>query len=77
VDLHADYTFRVGGQNLLLLADVFNLFNRQSATDYDTFYETTFGTLNPNFGYAANGGGSSAASFQPPLSVRFGARFEW
>ena len=77
VDLHADYTVRIAGQNLLLLADVFNLFNRQTATDYDTFYETTFGTLNPNFGYAANGGGTSSASFQPPLAVRFGARFEW
>jgi hypothetical protein len=61
----------------MLIGDVFNLFNRQIALDYDNWYETTVGTLNPNFGYPTNGGGSSAASFQPPLSVRFGARFDW
>ena len=77
VDFHADYGFDFGGRRLMLLADVFNLFNRQIALDYDNWYETTVGTLNPNFGYPTNGGGSSAASFQAPLSLRFGARFDW
>lgn len=77
VDLHADYGFDFGGRRLMLLADVFNLFNRQIALDYDNWYETTPGTLNPNFGHPANGGGSSAASFQPPLALRLGARFDW
>ena len=77
VDLHADYRLGVAGRRVLLLADVFNLFNRQSALDYDNWFETTVGTLNPNFGYPVNGGGASTASFQPPLSVRLGMRFDW
>lgn len=77
VDFHADYGFEFGDRRLMLIGDVFNLFNRQIALDYDNWYETTVGTLNPNFGYPTNGGGSSAASFQAPLSVRFGARFDW
>jgi hypothetical protein len=36
-----------------------------------------WGTLNPNFGYPVSGGGASTASFQPPLSVRLGMRFDW
>jgi hypothetical protein len=76
VDLHGDYGFEFGGRRLMLLADVFNLFNRSIPLDYDNWFETTPGTLNPNFGQPANGGGSSAASFQAPLSVRFGARFD-
>ena len=77
VDLHGDYGFEFGGRRLMLLADVFNLFNRRIALDYDNYVETTPGTLNPNFGLATNGGGSSTASFQAPISVRFGARFDW
>ena len=59
VDFHADYGFDFGGRRLMLIGDVFNLFNRRIALDYDNWFETTPGTLNPNFGYAANGGGSS------------------
>ncbi len=78
LDLHADYTFKLNDkQRLVLLADVFNLFNRQEPTDYDNFLENTVGSLNPNFGYPQNGGGSSAPSFQAPMAVRFGARFEF
>jgi hypothetical protein len=77
VDFHGDYGFQFGGRRILLLADVFNLFNRQIALDYDNYVETTVGTPNPNFGYPQNGGGTTGASFQPPLSVRFGARFDW
>ena len=77
VDLHGDYGFEFGGRRLMLLAHVFNLFNRRIALDYDNYVETTPGTLNPNFGLATNGGGSSTASFQAPISVRFGARFDW
>jgi hypothetical protein len=77
LDLHADYGFRFGGRRLVLLADAFNVLNRQEATWYDYFYETTVGTLNPNFGQPANGGSSSTTSFQAPFSLRFGARFDW
>jgi hypothetical protein len=77
VDLHVDYGFQFGGRRLLLLADAFNLFNRQEPTWYDYWYETTVGTLNPNFGQPVNGGGSSTTSFQAPFALRLGARFDW
>jgi hypothetical protein len=78
VDLHADYAVRFGDrQRILLLADVFNLFNRKTATDYDNYTETAFETPNPNFGVASNGGGQTQPSYQAPLGVRIGARFEW
>jgi hypothetical protein len=77
VDLHADYGFEFGGRRFLVLADVFNLFNRQIALDYDNWFERTPGTLNPNFGQPVNGGNGSTSSLQAPLSVRFGARFDW
>jgi hypothetical protein len=77
VDLHADYGFDLGNRRILLLADVFNLFNRQEPLDYDNWFERTPGTLNPNFGYPVNGGNGSTSSLQPPLSLRLGARFDW
>jgi hypothetical protein len=77
VDFHADYGIQFGGRKLMLLADVFNLFNRTIALDYDNFIETARGTANPNFSYPANGGSSSTNSFQAPISIRFGARFDW
>jgi hypothetical protein len=78
VDAHVDYTVHLGrNQRVVLLADAFNLFNRQTATNYDTFIDQGFGTTNPNFGYPTNGGGSLAAGYQAPLRVRLGARFEW
>lgn len=77
-DLHADYTVKLNGsQRVLLIVDVFNLFNRQEPDDYDNFIETAFLAANPNFGYATNGGGGSTSSFQTPRQVRLGARFEW
>ncbi len=62
---------------MTVLADVFNLFNRRAALNYDNWSEITFGAVNPNFGQPTLGGGSSTSSFQAPLSIRFGARFDW
>lgn len=78
LDLHADYTVKMNDrQRLVFLADIFNLFNRQEPTDYDNYTEVSFGAANPNFGLPQNGGGASAPSFQAPLAVRFGVRFEF
>jgi hypothetical protein len=79
VNLHADYALRFNRdrQRLLLSVDVFNLLNRRAATYYDNWFETTPGTLNPNFGLPTLGGGAPTDSFQAPLSLRLGARFEW
>jgi hypothetical protein len=76
-DLHGDYTVSFGGRRILLLADAFNLFNRRAALYYDNWYETTVGSLNPNFGQPVAVGGGSTPSFQAPFAVRFGARFDW
>jgi Carboxypeptidase regulatory-like domain/TonB-dependent Receptor Plug Domain len=78
LDLHADYTVRINDtQRIVFLADVFNLFNRQEPTDYDNYVETSVGAPNPNFGFPTAGGAISQPSFQAPLALRLGARFEW
>jgi outer membrane receptor for ferrienterochelin and colicin len=79
VDLHADYAIKVNKnrQRLVLIADVFNVTNRQEPTNYDNFTETTFGAINPNFGEPTNGGGVLSTSYQTPRRIRLGARFEW
>ena len=73
-DLHADYGFRFGGtQRIVVLADFFNLFNTQRVTAYDDYVELGFGVPNPDFGQAVLG----RAAYQTPRQVRFGARFEF
>jgi hypothetical protein len=69
VDLHADYGLRLGGRRLVLLGDVFNLFNTRRVTDYDDYTESVFSVPNPDFG--------RRLAFQNPIAVRFGARFEF
>jgi hypothetical protein len=77
VDAHVDYTVKFGGQRILLVADAFNLFNRQSSTWYDYCSDQGFGTTNPNYGYSVNGCNAYSTSYQAPFALRLGARFEW
>jgi carboxypeptidase family protein/TonB-dependent receptor-like protein len=77
LDAHVDYTVKVGAQRLLLIADAFNVFNRQSPTWYDYCSDQGFGTTNPNYGYSLNGCNAASASYQAPFALRLGARFEW
>jgi hypothetical protein len=79
LDLHADYTVKIGSkaQRIVLLADVFNLFNRQASLNYDNYTENSTGNPNPNYGLPLNGGGASTPGFQAPMSIRLGARFEF
>jgi hypothetical protein len=79
VDAHVDYTVKLGAgkQRVMLIADAFNLFNRQSPQDYDYCSDRGFGAGNPNYGYALNGCTSRYTSYYAPLGVRFGARLEW
>ncbi len=76
-DMHLDYTMKFGNQRVILTADVFNLFNSQNPTDFDTATESAFGALNPNYGFPANGAVSAASSYQTPRQIRLGARVEW
>jgi hypothetical protein len=78
VDLHADYSLNVGGgRNVTLIADLFNLTNRRTATDYDNCSDTTFGGSNPNFGLPINGCSGALPSYQAPLATRIGVRLDW
>jgi outer membrane receptor for ferrienterochelin and colicin len=77
LDLSADYTFKLGDrQRLVLVAAVFNVFDRQEATDYDNFTELVFGVSNPDFG-TRRSNLDNLQSFQTPRQIRLGARLEW
>jgi hypothetical protein len=70
LDVHGDYGFKFGGaRRLVVLADVFNLFNQQAVTDYDYYTEVAFQQANPNFG--------RIIAYQNPRTARFGLRFEF
>jgi hypothetical protein len=71
IDLHADYAVAPfgGDRRVLLLADVFNVFNRRAALDYDNYTEPAFGVLNPDFGRVID--------YQQPISARVGVRLEF
>jgi hypothetical protein len=70
IDLHADYQLPIGGESrLLVLADVFNLFNQREPIDYDNYTEAAFGVPNPDFG--------RVIEYQDPIQARIGLRFEF
>jgi outer membrane receptor protein involved in Fe transport len=79
VNAHVDYGLRLGGRRrVVLLADVFNLFDRQTVLDYDNWTESTFGALNPNFGRPTTSVlGGNPPQIQTPRQVRVGARVEF
>jgi hypothetical protein len=77
-DGHLDYSIKIGGERkLTLLADGFNLFNRQEPLDYDYCSESSFTVNNPDFGKPSDGCVSHVPSFSVPRSIRVGARIEW
>jgi outer membrane receptor protein involved in Fe transport len=69
VDVHADYALRMPRSRLVLLADMFNLFDQQRVRDYDDFTESAFGVTNPDFG--------RILAYQTPFTLRVGARLEF
>jgi hypothetical protein len=73
--IHADYRLKVGrNEHVFLLADVFNLFNRQIPLDYDPNTETTFQALNPDFGQASR---FNLTQLETPRQIRIGVRFQF
>jgi hypothetical protein len=68
-DIHADYQFSLGAGQLVLVVDVFNLFNSQDAIDYDQNTEIRPQIDNPDFGLRT--------LYQSPRSVRLGVRFDF
>jgi outer membrane receptor protein involved in Fe transport len=73
-DFHADYAVPLGGQRLVLLADIFNVFNTQRPLDYDNYTETSFLSANPDLGQTAR---NSLSTLQPPRQVRLGLRLQF
>jgi len=73
--VHIDYGLKIGkAQRIVVLADVFNLFNAQRALDYDPDTQTSFPVLNPDFGQPSR---SHLAQLQTPRQIRVGVRFEF
>jgi hypothetical protein len=81
VSAHVDYSIPMGSNDrrrVVLLMDVFNLFNQQIVLDYDAFVESTFGAPNPNFGLPVTSNlGGNPPQYQTPIQFRFGARIEF
>jgi hypothetical protein len=61
-------------EHVVLLADVFNLFNQQRALDYDPDTQTSFPVLNPDFGQPSR---ANLAQLQTRRQVRLGIRFDF
>ena len=77
LSLHADYGFRFAQQRrIVLIADVFNVLNTNRITDYNNYTETSFGSVNPDFGqpYSSVLG---LPAYQTPRQLRLGARVEF
>ena len=73
--VHADYRVPLArAQRFVLLADVFNLFNSQTPTDYDPDTQTTFPVANPDFGQPVR---ANPAQLQTPRQIRIGVRYEF
>jgi len=68
-DFHVDYAVPLGRTRLLLLADVFNLFNNQTVLFYNQSSERSVGVPNPGYG--------QQALLAAPLQTRIGVRFEF
>ena len=68
-DFHVDYAVPLGRTRLLLLADVFNLFNNQTVLFYNQSSERSVGVPNPGYG--------QQAALAAPLQTRIGVRFEF
>ena len=68
---------KIGGRNLVLSVDAFNVFNTQTILDYNTFSELRFGVPNPDFGLAGLSGNVAGSSSLTPRQFRVGVRFEF
>ena len=78
LDGHAAYSLKAGGRRgVSLIADVFNIFNKQTVADYNNWFETTFGSLNPDYGVAGASSVVAGQQFLPPRQLRVGARVEF
>ena len=75
-DLHADYSLRMGDRRVVLLADVFNVFNMQRVRNYQQNTELSPTRPDPDFGKISDASGTNAA-YQAPFLMRLGIRYEF
>jgi hypothetical protein len=75
-NLQASYPVRFGERRLVLLADMFNVFNLQRVRDYDFTTETGWLAPNPDYGQPINPN-LLTSGYQDPFHLRFGVRFEF
>lgn len=76
-DLHLDYGLRLASDMKVVgIFDVFNVFNLNTATNYDSDSETTFGVRNVDFGQPVDPL-TRLPAFQTPRQIRIGARLEF
>ena len=61
-------------QHLVVLADIFNLFNRQIPLDFDPNTETSFLSPNPDLGDATR---FNLSQLENPRQMRIGIRYEF
>jgi hypothetical protein len=77
INAGASYNVKVAGRSLLLIADVFNVFNTQTALEYDSYSELANGVPNPDFGTAGISGVVAGQQFVKPRQIRIGIRYEF
>ncbi len=77
VSAGASYNVKVSNGSLILIADVFNVFNTQTVRDYDNFAELSTRVPNPDFGAAGVSGVVSGQQFTTPRQIRIGVRYEF
>ncbi len=78
IGLHFDYPLGLGGSNIDLIFDVFNIFNQQKELDYEHEFERG-GAINPALGGGPfpefeNPDFGKPVVFQQPRQIRFAAR---
>ena len=69
LNFNASYSIYFGEQRLVLIADLFNLFNNQYATEYVQDTELSFQVPHDDFG--------RIWEYADPFQLRFGVRFEF
>ncbi len=80
---HADYTFKLGRQGVVLVFDIFNFLNQQKGIEFDQRYEL-FGTVDPHPSLnippcpsCLNTDFLRPTLFQEPLRIRFATRLQF
>jgi hypothetical protein len=75
VDAHVSYMVKLASaKRLMFVADVFNLFNTQRITNYDSYTQLAPGIPNPDFGKASV---NNVSTYQAPREVRVGVQFQF